>query len=168
VKSGTPGTTWTPSEGSHEYVERFGGSGAFLRLAVAEYLYNVPAKLRAGRTGKGTAACGDGIVAAGACASPKKESLPQETVHPVYFQLVSARLEALLEEGSSPLFALVRPEALRDLLDRNDPQPWYGQLMTALQTIVYFLQLNHWMRTYHVRPTRHQFYFFVFRRQFKL
>lgn len=29
--------------------------------------------------------------------------------------------------------------------------PWYGQLMTTPQTIAYFLQIGHWLRTYQVR-----------------
>ena len=64
---------------------------------------------------------------------------------------VARRRRALLDEGTSPLFQLARRESLEALLTHAGPQPWYGQLMTAPQTIAYFLQLDHWMRTYRVR-----------------
>ena len=71
-------------------------------------------------------------------------------MHPAYRQAVSRRLWDLLLEPDAPLFRLVRREALAQLLERTDSQPWYGQLMTTPQTIAYFLQLDSWLRRYRV------------------
>ena len=81
----------------------------------------------------------------------RKKSPYPKTVHPAYLRLVSMGLERLLDEDASPLFAFVRREALEELLSCNSAQPWYGQLMTVPQTIAYFLQMDHWLRTYQVR-----------------
>lgn len=56
-----------------------------------------------------------------------------------------------MDDPAAPLHDLVRREALEALLADDSVQPWYGQLMTAPQTIAYMLQLNHWLKTYRVR-----------------
>ena len=81
----------------------------------------------------------------------RKKSPYPKTVHPAYLRLVSMGLERLLDEDASPLFSFVRRAALEELLSCNSAQPWYGQLMTVPQTIAYFLQMDHWLRTYQVR-----------------
>ena len=81
----------------------------------------------------------------------RKKSPYPKTHNPAYLEAVSERLRGLLAEGSSPMFDLVRKDRLESLLTDTRAQPWYGQLMTTPQTIAYFLQLDYWMRTYHVR-----------------
>jgi asparagine synthase (glutamine-hydrolysing) len=44
----------------------------------------------------------------------------------------------------------VEPTALEALLELPFERPWYGQLMTKPQTIVYMLQINYWMEHYGV------------------
>lgn len=70
--------------------------------------------------------------------------------------LVHARLAVVdIENGrqpmSAPLLDIVRKDALEALLRSDNAVPWYGQLMTAPQTIAYFLQLNYWLGRYKVR-----------------
>ena len=123
----------------------------FCDWRIAEYLYNVPPTLRdLGGQEKGLLRAAMAGWLPEEVAHRKKSPYPK-TVHPVYLRLVSRRLQELLDEGSSPLFQLVRREALEALLTHAGPQPWYGQLMTAPQTIAYFLQLDHWLRAYGVR-----------------
>lgn len=123
----------------------------FCDWRIAEYLYNVPAALRdLGGQEKGLLRAAMGNLLPPEVACRKKSPYPK-TVHPAYLRLVSQRLRRLLDEGTSPLFAFVRREALEALLTHDDPQPWYGQLMTAPQTIAYFLQLDHWLRFYRPR-----------------
>ena len=123
----------------------------FCDWRIAEYLYNVPPALRdLGGQEKGLLRAAMAGWLPEEVAHRKKSPYPK-TVHPVYLALVSRRLRALLDEGTSPLFQLARRESLEALLTHAGPQPWYGQLMTAPQTIAYFLQLDHWMRTYRVR-----------------
>ncbi|MBR2590387.1 MAG: asparagine synthase (glutamine-hydrolyzing) [Clostridia bacterium] len=81
----------------------------------------------------------------------RKKSPYPKTHNPNYLETVSRRLQAILEDGSSPMFAFVDKAALRRLLHADNPTPWYGQLMTTPQTIAYFLQLDAWMRRYKVR-----------------
>ena len=45
----------------------------------------------------------------------------------------------------------VDKSALEQLLDAQNPQPWYGQLMTTPQTIAYMLQINYWLEKYQIK-----------------
>ncbi len=81
----------------------------------------------------------------------RKKSPYPKTHHPAYLQAVSARLREVISDPAAPLLELVRPQALEELLESQRSTPWYGQLMTTPQTIAYFLQLDHWLRHYHVR-----------------
>ena len=123
----------------------------FCDWRIAQYLYNVPPELRdLGGQEKGL------LRAAAAPWLPRevlerKKSPYPKTVHPLYLELVSGQLRKVLADNTSPLLDLVQREALEALLVRRDAQPWYGQLMTTPQTIAYFLQLDHWLRTYQVR-----------------
>lgn len=81
----------------------------------------------------------------------RKKSPYPKTHHPAYRALVSEWLKELLCQPNAPIFDLVRPEALEQLLSEQRSQPWYGQLMTTPQTIAYMLQLNYWLERYHIR-----------------
>lgn len=81
----------------------------------------------------------------------RKKSPYPKTHHPSYLQEVSRRLRRMIQDSDSPVLQLVEKGRLLDLLDNGgDSRPWYGQLMTAPQTIAYFLQVDDWMRSYHV------------------
>ncbi len=80
----------------------------------------------------------------------RKKSPYPKTHNPNYHAMVSDLLRELLEQGSSPMFDFVKKEELERLLTAERAQPWYGQLMTTPQTIAYFLQMDWWMRKYHV------------------
>ena len=83
----------------------------------------------------------------------RKKSPYPKTWHPKYMELVSSRLRALLEKGDSPVFHLVRREALEGLLTKKTQRPWYGQLMGEAQTIAYILQLAKWLGHFDVELT---------------
>ena len=80
----------------------------------------------------------------------RKKSPYPKTHNPAYLALVSARLRTLLADHGAPVFQIVDRHALEQLLQCEIAQPWYGQLMNVPQTIAYFLQMNHWMKTYRV------------------
>ena len=63
---------------------------------------------------------------------------------------VSRLLREELSGTNSPLLRFLKKDALLSLCDENRSLPWYGQLMTTPQTIAYFLQLAHWLRSRHV------------------
>ena len=66
-------------------------------------------------------------------------------------QLVSKMLTDLLKDKNAPLFQIVDPAVLESLLNEQDRWPWYGQLMQAPQTIAYMLQIDCWLRHFHIR-----------------
>ena len=80
----------------------------------------------------------------------RKKSPYPRTFDPGYTALVEQGMAELLEAGG-PLFSLVKREALEDLLRKETPWPWYGQLMRRPQTIAYFLQLSFWLKHYDVQ-----------------
>ena len=40
--------------------------------------------------------------------------------------------------------------AVSEMLDSDSQVPWYGQLMTAPQTMAYMIQLNYWLKKWQV------------------
>ena len=80
----------------------------------------------------------------------RKKSPYPKTHNPAYREAVSALLRGVMADRNSPLLSLVKKEQLETLLASDSAVPWYGQLMTAPQTIAYFLQLNHWLTHYKV------------------
>jgi len=81
----------------------------------------------------------------------RKKSPYPKTHNPAYRREVAFRLRNVMEDPSSPLLSLVKKTSLEALLESESAVPWYGQLMTAPQTIAYFLQVDHWLRKYKVR-----------------
>ena len=79
----------------------------------------------------------------------RKKSPYPKTFDPHYAQLVSQRLESLLE-SDSPMFYLVDREAVRSLLTAEYNWPWYGQLMKGPQTMAWLLQIDFWLKHYEI------------------
>ena len=122
----------------------------FCDYRIAEYLYAVPWEFKDYQEKE------KGLLRAAMC-----DLLPQEvlwrkkspypkTFDPQYTRLVSDRLRMLLEDVHAPLFRLVDRGAVRELLEKQQPWPWYGQLMREPQTMAYFLQIDFWLRHYNV------------------
>ncbi len=118
---------------------------------IAEYLYGVPWEYKnyQGRE-KGLLRQAMAGVLPEEVLWRKKSPYPK-TYHPDYLQAVSQGLEALLADPKAPVFDLVDREAARGLLNAEYAWPWYGQLMKVPQTICYLLQIDLWLRKYHVR-----------------
>lgn len=117
---------------------------------IAEYLYGVPWEMKDhGGREKGLLRCAMTGILPDAVLWRKKSPYPK-TFDPLYLQLVSNRLETLLEDKNAPVFQLVDPRAARDLLTAEYAWPWYGQLMKVPQTICYLLQTDSWLRMYHI------------------
>jgi asparagine synthase (glutamine-hydrolysing) len=81
----------------------------------------------------------------------RKKSPYPKTWNPDYFASVSELLRQELQGTNSPLLQFLDKDALLGLCTENRSIPWYGQLMTTPQTIAYFLQLAHWLKTYQVQ-----------------
>ena len=80
----------------------------------------------------------------------RKKSPYPKTFHPRYLELVTNKLDAVIRDPQSPLLQIVPASALKQLMEGEQEWPWYGQLMRKPQTIAYMLQIDHWLRAYHV------------------
>jgi asparagine synthase (glutamine-hydrolysing) len=118
---------------------------------IAEYLYTLPWEYKyRGGVEKGLLRDAAAGLLPPEILKRKKSPYPK-THNPRYLEIVSSRLRAVLSNESSPIFTVVRRGALEALLNGGGGDaPWYGQLMTAPQTIAYFLQLNYWLEKYNV------------------
>ena len=122
----------------------------FCDYRIAEYLYGVPWEYKDynGRE-KGLLRCAMADWLPREVLYRKKSPYPK-TYDPRYLELVSSKLRTLLNDNTAPIYQIVKKEALQGLLDAEYAWPWYGQLMRLPQTIAYMLQINFWLRHYHV------------------
>ena len=122
----------------------------FCDYRIAEYLYGVPWEFKDHKNKeKGLLRQAMEGILPDEVLWRKKSPYPK-TFDPRYLELVSSSLRQLLEQKDAPLFALVKKEALQDLLDGDFVWPWYGQLMKKPQTIAYMLQINFWLEEYKI------------------
>ena len=122
----------------------------FCDYRIAEYLYSVPWEYKDyhGRE-KGLLRYAMEGILPNEILYRKKSPYPK-THDPKYLQLVSAALRQVIGRKDAPIFALVPKEKLQQLLDMDFAWPWYGQLMSRPQTIAYMLQINFWLKHYHI------------------
>lgn len=118
---------------------------------IAEYLYGVPWHMKDYKNqGKGLLRYAMQGVIPQNVLYRKKSPFPK-TYDPEYLHIACQMLEGLLQDKNAPIFALVKKEALENLLRQDFPWPWYGQLMRRPQTIVFMLQINFWLEHYCVQ-----------------
>ena len=121
----------------------------FCDYRIAEYLYGVPWEFK-DYQGKEKGLLREAV----------KDLLPQEvlyrkkspypkTLDPHYTQMISQMFQTMLSR-KSPVWELIRKNALLNLLDTSSPWPWYGQLMRDPQIMAYFLQMDFWLRHYNI------------------
>ena len=121
----------------------------FCDWRIAEYLYRVPwafKEYRGKEKGLLRAAM-EGLLPEKVLW--RKKSPYPKTFDPHYTDLIAVRFRQLME-SDSPVWGMVRKEALVEILSGDSPWPWYGQLMRRPQIMAYFLQLDVWLRHYRV------------------
>lgn len=120
---------------------------------IVEYVFNVPWHMK----------CPDGIVKgllrhAGEGLLPKevlwrKKSPYPKTYDPAYEKLLGQQLKEVLADPNAPVRTLLDTKKVDTFL--NSPsdygKPWYGQLMAGPQMLAYMLQVNYWLKKYHVQ-----------------
>lgn len=119
---------------------------------LVEYLYNVPWEMKSrGGINKNL------LIEAGTTLLPekilhRKKSPYPKTYDPAYEQLLGNRLKEVLTDASSPLLQIVDRKKVDQFLTRPSDygKPWYGQLMAGPQMLAYLLQVNYWMKKYHL------------------
>lgn len=117
---------------------------------IAEYLYGVPWEYKDhGGVEKGLLRYAMEGVLPKEVLWRKKSPYPK-THDPKYLTLVSGELRKLLEDNNAPILQIIRKDKLEELLHAEFSWPWYGQLMKVPQTIAYMLQINFWLKHYHI------------------
>lgn len=80
----------------------------------------------------------------------RKKSPYPKTHHPEYFEKVKSILTEIINDINEPIHQFIKKEKLLELINTDNPQPWYGQLMTTPQTVAYFIQFNYWLKKYKI------------------
>lgn len=84
----------------------------------------------------------------------RKKSPYPKTHHPEYAQCVKSRALGILADPNEPASQLFDHTKMHELarLDLSAANiPWFGQLMGAPQIFAYIIQVNAWLKHYHVR-----------------
>lgn len=119
---------------------------------IVEYLWNVPWEMK----------CPNGVVK-GLLREAAKDYLPDDvlfrkkspypkTYDPAYEALLKSELAAVISDHNSPLYDLIDQKKLLEYLQSplDYGRPFYGQLMAGPQLLAYLLQINYWIKTYHI------------------
>ena len=82
----------------------------------------------------------------------RKKSPYTKTHNPVYMEIVSKKVQEILQDKTSALSTLLNRDGIKDIMDNPDKieTPWYGQLMRAPQIMAYIIELDEWFKTYNV------------------
>ena len=62
-------------------------------------------------------------------------------------------LRAILEDRTAPLNQIIDKEAVTRIMEGSlspADTPWFGQLMAGPQMLAHLIQMDQWMRAYHV------------------
>lgn len=81
----------------------------------------------------------------------RKKSPYPKTHNPAFLEAVTKRLRDILDGDCEVLTSIVKREELERLLLHGENVQWYGQLMNLPQTIAFFIQLDHWLKTFSVK-----------------
>ncbi len=83
----------------------------------------------------------------------RKKSPYPKTHNPSYIEAVRGLTLSMLGDHSSPLHLFINKSAVGELaysIKKDTNIPWFGQLMNAPQLLAYLLQINFWLKEYHV------------------
>lgn len=75
-----------------------------------------------------------------------------KTYHPRYEQILKQRLQQIICEPSEPLNQLIDRDVIQKYLSTTSESniPWFGQLMATPQLYAYLIEINYWIKEYHV------------------
>lgn len=121
----------------------------FCDYRIAEYLYGVPWEFKdyQGRE-KGLLRHAVSDLLPEKIANRKKSPYPK-TFDPKFEDMLRQRFMNLLEQDT-PLWQVVSKANARNIISRDYPWPWYGQLMRRPQILAYLLQMDFWLKHYRV------------------
>ncbi|WP_010270982.1 asparagine synthase (glutamine-hydrolyzing) [Paenibacillus senegalensis] len=84
----------------------------------------------------------------------RKKSPYPKTHNPQYMAAVRTRLRDILDDPRSPLLSFIDTSRVRNMVEDSDGHssfPWFGQLMTGPQMFAFLIQMDTWLRAYHVK-----------------
>ncbi|MFZ5643564.1 MAG: asparagine synthase (glutamine-hydrolyzing) [Bacillota bacterium] len=120
---------------------------------IVEYVWNIPWWMKSyGLREKGILRRALEGVLPGDVLERRKSPYPK-THNPLYLEAVRDRIIKILDEGSSPLLNLINTRVLRETAASNGSHfspAWFGQLMGGAQLFAYLIQVDTWLREYHV------------------
>ena len=119
---------------------------------IIEYVWNVPwdMKTRDGQVKNLLRQSGKGLLP-DEILFRKKSPYPK-TYDTAYEKLLVDRVREMMDDSHSPVMDFLdRKKLARFLTSPSDyGKPWYGQLMAGPQMLAYLLQVNFWLKTYHI------------------
>ncbi|MBO5261156.1 MAG: asparagine synthase (glutamine-hydrolyzing) [Coprococcus sp.] len=82
----------------------------------------------------------------------RKKSPYPKSYNPLYEEILIKQMREVLADPNSPICGLINIDYVYKLLDspKDYGKPWFGQLMAAPQMIAYLLQVNYWLKEYHI------------------
>lgn len=83
----------------------------------------------------------------------RKKSPYPKTHNPQFMEIVRRWALTILNDHTSPVLQLINPSAIRQIAEADSSTvslPWFGQLMGMPQLLAYVVQLDSWLREYHV------------------
>jgi len=82
----------------------------------------------------------------------RKKSPYPKTYHPGYEQVLCKRFTEIIKNPNAPIAPLIDIEKALHFMEspKEYGKPWYGQLMAGPQLIAYYIQVNYWMKKYHL------------------
>ncbi|MFB4211770.1 asparagine synthase (glutamine-hydrolyzing) [Shouchella sp. JSM 1781072] len=84
----------------------------------------------------------------------RKKSPYPKTHHPDYTNAVTKEIQAIAQQSDSPLFDFIERKQLKDLADTggfDTGKPYFGQLMAGPQLLAHFVQMDFWLKHYHIK-----------------
>ena len=119
---------------------------------IMEYVFNVPWEMKY-RNGVEKTLLRD------ACADllppellHRKKSPYPKTYHPEYETRLAERLLAIINDPNAPIAPIIDKKKAQAFIASHKElgRPWFGQLMAGPQLMAYFIQINDWMKKYHL------------------
>jgi len=83
----------------------------------------------------------------------RRKSPYPKTHNPAFLQLISARLQSILDNPSSPLLELINKKSIMNMLKNpasGANHPWFGQLMDTPRLFAFLIQMNYWLQKYRI------------------
>ena len=124
----------------------------FADIRIMQFMYNVPWKMKSGN-GVEKMLLRDAMKGflPDEVLFRKKSPYPK-TYDPAYEKMLGDAVIEVISDVSQPLNMLTdKKKVMAFVKEKKDyGKPWYGQLMAGPQMLAYLLQINYWMKKYHL------------------